>query len=305
MPRLTARRARRGLTMVELLVTMVVLAVIGTLVATTMLGQQRFFQNTYEMVGVRRELRTAMSMVPADVRGFSSIGGDVSAFSESSLRFRATFGASIVCARSGASTLFLPPLDLRNHTLTSWTEQPQPGDTLFAFDEGALRGAEDDRWVPLTVSSITPDLTQCLGAPFTSAADLLKPRWRVVVAEAVPATVLIGAGLRFAHQVQYALEKSPATERWYLAQTVRRSGAWENPVIVSGPYEVPANGGMRLTYFDSLGVQLNPGVGANRIARVDLFMQAAGVPGSSPLYKGGDATPRDSLAFRIAIRNRQ
>ncbi len=305
MPRLS-RRVRRGVTLVELLIAMTILAVIASLVAATMLGQQRLFQQTYEMVGVRRELRTAMSLVPRDVRGLSSVGGDVSSFTATSLTFRSTIGASIVCAKSGANTLFLPPENLAHNTLTSFVTQPAAGDTLYAFDEGALRGAEDDTWIALTVSSVTPVLTQCMGAPFTDPlADVAKPRYRVVVAEAVPATVLVGAGVRFTRHVEYALQESNTTGRWYLTQQSRRSGGWETPVVVSGPYDVPASGGLELVYFDSTGVEVAPGGASTSLARVDLTMQAAGLPGSAPGYSGGRATPRDSIALRIAIRNRQ
>jgi len=307
-PRLTASVPRRGFTLVELLVTIVVLGVIGTLLATTMLGQQRFFQHSYEMVGVRRELRTAMSLMPTDMRGLSSVGGDVLDFTDVDMTFRSTIGASIVCERSGAFTVILPPLDLAHNTLTSWATTPAPGDMLFAFDEGTLRGAEDDSWVPLTVRSVAETTTGCAGAPFTDpSADAGKPRFAVTVAEAIPATVIVGAGLRFTRDVQYALDQSAETQRWYLTQSARIGGAWNPPVIVSGPYEALGDGGMQLVYFDSTGTQIAPaGAGAALgLARVDLTMRAAGLPGSGPVYTGGDATPRDSIALRIAIRNRQ
>jgi len=302
---------RRGFTLVELLVTIVVLAVIGTLLATTMLGQQRFFQRAYEMVGVRRELRTAMSLMPTDMRGVSSVGGDVLGFSATDMTFRATIGASIVCERpvgSSPTQLLLPPLDLAHNTLTSWSTRPIAGDLLFAFDDGPLAGAEDDAWIPLTVSSVTETTTACAGAPFTDpVADAGKPRYLVTVAELIPATVVVGAGLRFTRDVQYALEQSDETERWYLTQSSRVGGAWNSPVVVSGPYEALTDGGMQLVYFDSTGPEIVPaGVGAAvGLARVDLTMRAAGLPGSGPVYIGGDVVPRDSIAFRIAIRNRQ
>jgi prepilin-type N-terminal cleavage/methylation domain-containing protein len=310
MPRLTAAAPRRGFTLVELLVTIVVLGVIGTLLATTMLGQQRFFQRSYEMVGVRRELRTAMSLMPTDMRGVSSVGGDVLDFTASDMTFRSTIGASIVCERpaGSASTVILPPLDLAHNTLTSWAHTPAAGDMLFAFDEGALRGAEDDAWVPLTVTSVTPTSVGCAGAPFTDPVDDAgKPRFSVTVAEVIPATVIVGAGLRFTRDVQYALEQSDETERWYLTQSSRVGGAWNPPVVVSGPYEALDDGGMQLVYFDSTGTEIIPaGAGAAvGLARVDLTMRAAGLPGSGPVYLGGDVVPRDSIAFRIAIRNRQ
>lgn len=307
MPRLTTPPARRGFTLVELLVTIIVLAVIGTLLATSMLGQQRFFQRAYEMVGVRRELRTAMSMVPTDLRGLSSIGGDVLSFTSEEMTFRATVGASIVCGRDGLFTLHLPPLELAHNTLTSWAEAPTPGDRLYAFDEGTLRGAEDDAWRALTITGVSQSTSVCPGAPFTDpTADAGKPRWIITVAEPIPATVILGAGLRITREMAYALEQSEETSRWYLTQTTRRGGAWGEPIVISGPYESLDAGGMQLVYFDSTGVEIPPVVGdPTGLARVDLTMRAAGLPGSGPVYTGADVVPRDSIAFRIAIRNRQ
>jgi prepilin-type N-terminal cleavage/methylation domain-containing protein len=302
---------RRGFTLVELLIMIVILGVIGTLLATTMLGQQRFFQRAYEMVGVRRELRTAMSLIPTDMRGMSSIGGDVLGFTSTDMTFRATIGASIVCqlGAAGSTTFTLPPRDLAHNTLTSWVTPPTAGDRLYAFDDGPLAGAEDDTWRSFTVTSVTETSVGCAGAPFTDpVADAGKPRIAVTVAEAIPATVLVGAGLRFTRDVQYALEQSDETQRWYLTQSSRIGGSWNAPVVVSGPYEASDDGGMQLVYFDSTGTEISPaggGASALGLARVDLTMRAAGLPGSGPVYIGGDVTPRDSIAFRIAIRNRQ
>ncbi len=301
---------RRGVTLIELLIAMTILAVVASVVAATMLGQQRLFQQTYEMVGVRRELRTAMSLVPIDVRGLSSIGGDISAFTETSLTFRSTIGASIVCEKEGTNTLYLPPEHLTHNTLTSFVTRPEPGDTLYTFDEGPLRGAEDDAWLALTITSVTPVLTHCMGEPFTDPlADAAEVRYRVEVEETVPETVLLGAGVRFTRHVEYALQESPATKRWYLTQQFLRSAGWDAPVVVSGPYDVPERGGMKLVYFDSTGVEVAPGGASTSLARVDLTMQAAGLSGSAlgsaRGSSAGSTAPRDSIALRIAIRNRQ
>lgn len=306
MPRSVTPRPRTGLTLVELLVSLTILSVVASLIATTMLGQQRLFQRTYEMVGVRRELRTAMSLMPADLRGVSSSGGDISSFTASSMTFRATMGASMVCARAGANTLYLPPTDLAHNTLSSWSTQPAVGDTAYVFDEGAETGAEDDTWRALTIASFSPELNQCAGAPFTDPAlDAGKQRWLLTTVEPIPVTVLVGAGVRFTRRMEYRLDESEKTGRYYLTQQYMRNGAWDDPLIVSGPYDVPANGGIHLLYYDSLGVAVAPGGLSTRLARVDVTMRAVGLPGSQLVYEGADARPQDSIALRIALRNRQ
>ena len=145
MPRLIGVR-RHGFTMVEMLVTMAILSVVGVVVSRLMLGQQRFYQRTSEQMGMRRELRSAMSLVPADLRSVSSSGGDLTTFDASSLTFRAVLGASAVCARPSNSALDLPPLNMARTTITSWYTTPQAGDTVWAFNDSLSRGAEDDVW---------------------------------------------------------------------------------------------------------------------------------------------------------------
>lgn len=298
MPRLNRRR---GFTMVELLVTLTIMGVLGTLLVQLLLGQQRFFQRSVEQAAVRRELRTAMSILPAELRSLSSSGGDLTALSASSIQFRGLIGASIVCARPAPLELDLPPIDLAHNVLTSWYTQPIAGDTLYAFDEGNSRGAEDDVWVPLRITSVATTTTACPGAPFTDPVmDAGKKRFRVTVANAIPDSVKIGAGVRFYRHMRYELTKS-SQSKWYLSRAEYSAGGWTTPTYISGPYQAPAEGGMRFRYFDSTGVEIGSVANANSVARVDLVLRARGMPGSFQ----SQAAPEDSLAFRIALRNRQ
>ena len=298
-------RTRAGFTLAELLATMTLLGLLGTIVAHLMMGQQRFYHKQSEQVGMRRELRTALSLLPSDLRGVSSSGGDLLAFSASSVTFRNTLGASIVCAKPNNTTLDLPPLNTARHTLTSWYTQPQVGDTVFAFNEGMLRGAEDDSWTPLRITAIAPGTALCPLSPFTDATlDATKQRWRVTVTPAIPDSVKVGAGVRFARSTRYTLTAS-ATSQYYLSRAEYVAGAWTAPTPVSGPYEPPAGlaGGIRFSFFDSTGVEVNSAINAKSVARIDVLLRTKGstTPGAGSIV----ADTKDSLRFRIALRNRQ
>ena len=298
------RRPRAGFSLGELLATMTLLGILGTIVANLMLGQQRFYHKQNEQVGMRRELRTAMSLVPSDLRGVSSPGGDLLAFSATSVTFRNTLGASILCGKPNSFTLDLPPLNTARTTLTSWYAQPQAGDTLFAFNEGMLRGAEDDTWTPLRIVGVLQDPGLCAASPYTDAAlDAGKPRWRVLVWPAVPDSVKIGAGIRFTRSTRYTLTPS-ATSKYYLSRAEYIAGAWTSATPVSGPYETPVGlaGGVRFRFFDSTGVEINNVASAKSVSRIDVLLRTLGTstPGS-----GSPKANKDSLRLRIAIRNRQ
>jgi prepilin-type N-terminal cleavage/methylation domain-containing protein len=300
-----ASSARAGFTLAELLATMTLLGILGTIVANLMLGQQRFYHRQSEQVDMRRELRTALSLVPSDLRGVSSSGGDLLAFSATSITFRNTLGASIVCGKPNNTTLDLPPLNTARHTLTSWYTQPQVGDSIFAFNEGTLRGAEDDSWTALRITAIAENTALCPASPYTDAVlDAAKPRWRVTVTPVIPDSVKVGAGLRFVRSTRYTLTPS-ATARYYLSRAEYVAGAWTAASPVSGPYETPVGlaGGVRFRFFDSTGVEITSVANAASVSRIDVLLRAKGATtsasGSSP------ALTRDSLRLRIALRNRQ
>jgi prepilin-type N-terminal cleavage/methylation domain-containing protein len=297
MPRLN----RRGFTMVELLVTLTLISVLGAVLAQLMMNQQRFYHRTVEQSGVRRELRAAMSILPAEIRSLSSSGGDLTALTPTSIQFRGLIGASIVCAKPGGNVVDLPPTDLAHNVLTTWYTEPVAGDTMYAFDEGLLRGAEDDIWVPLPISSVAATTVPCPGAPYTDpVADAGKQRYRITLSNAVPDSVKVGAGVRFYRHMRYQLSQS-TSNKWYLSRSELAGGAWTTPAYMSGPYESPTGGGISFRYFDSTGVEITSVASANSVARVDLTLRASGLAGSQK----GQSVPKDSLSFRIALRNRQ
>lgn len=310
MPRLSmhrqrlARRVRAGFTLAELLATMTLLGLVGTIVAKVMMGQQRFYHRQNEQLTVRREMRTAMSLIPADLRGISSSGGDLTAFDASSITFRNPIGASIVCAKGSATSMDLPPLNMSRTTLSSWYSQPAVGDSVFFFSDGPLRGAEDDTWTAHAVTGVSSSVAYCPLSPYTDAVlDAGKPRWRITFTPAVDASVTTGAALRFERSTRYALT-AQASGKYYLTRA-EYAGGWGTPTPVSGPYEAPAAGagGVQFAYFDSLGAVVAGVANSRDVARIDLTIRATGASTSADLGTG--TAVKDSLAFRIALRNRQ
>ena len=308
MPRLTATPFRRGFTLVELIVSLAILAIVGTLVVRVAMGQQQFHHLASEQMRMRRELRSTMQLVPADLRSISSSGGDIETIAEEALTFRAVIGSSVVCALPSSATIDLPPGTLARTTLTHFSSPPVPGDTVWVFDDSTAIGAEDDRWLPREIVAVTPRTNACLGSPLLDAAlDEGKVGTRLTVDASLPASVTEGSGLRITRRTRYQLD-AQASGRWYLTRSEFIDGAWTSAAPISGPFEAPTSAsgtaGVRFAYFDSLGAAVTSPVDARRIARIDLRLTATGAVSSNLAARGMTAT-RDSLAFRIALRNRQ
>lgn len=307
MSRLTPRRsrARRGMTIAELLVTLGIISLLALVVSKLMLGQQRFYQRTNEQMDMRRELRSAMSLVPADLRSVSSSGGDLTEMSATSVTFRSVLGASIICARVSNTEIDLPPLNMARNTLTAWYSEPTIGDTVWAFNDSLSRGAEDDVWTPLRITGVATS-AGCTPSPYLDATlDAGKPRWRITVSPGLPDSVGVGSAVRFTRSTRYQLEAQGSGD-YYLTRSEYVGGGWGASTPVSGPYAPPTatGGGIRFAYFDSLGAPVVSVANSRSVARIDLLLRAKGA-NSSGTFGTASVENTDSLAFRIALRNRQ
>jgi type II secretory pathway pseudopilin PulG len=305
MSRLTRRRG--GYTLAELLIALVMIGAVGLAVSRLMLGQQRFYQRTNEQMGMRRELRTALSLLPAELRSISSSGGDITSFDTKSITFRSVLGIGVVCARTNTS-IDIPPTDMARNALSGWYSQPGIGDTIWAFNDSLSRGAEDDVWTPLRITAVQSSSAYCAGSPYTDATlDASKVRWRFTVTPNVPDSVVAGAAIRFTRSTKYELQQQGTTARYYLARSEYVNGAWSAATWISGPYAAPSNlatSGLRLAMYDSLGAAVTDPTQSRRISRIDLRLLATGL-NSSGTFGVSNTTNTDSSLFRIALRNRQ
>ena len=299
-------RPRRGYSLVELIVSMAILGIVGGILAQIMMGQQRFFQRTVEQQSIRRELRTSINLLPTELRGLSSSGGDLVTFTSSSVTFRSTIGTSIVCAKTGTTTIDVPPLSAAKTIMTAWYTAPIAGDTLFTMYSDSS-GAKGDYWSAHRITSVATATSYCAGSAYLDATnDAGKSRYRYVVTPALPDSVVAGSPIRFSRTGRYSLLQQ-SSGSFYLTRTEYLSGAWGTGVPVSGPFQAPGNsgaGGLTFTFYDSTGAAVASAANASKVARMDVMMRAQG-RSSSGTFGGASNSIIDSLTFRIALRNRR
>lgn len=284
---------------------MAMLGIFGTALVNIMLGQQRFYQRNVEQMSVRRELRTAINLLPAELRGLASAGGDVIAFSTTALTFRSTIGVSLVCAKASATSIDVPPLASALATTTSWYSAPAVHDTLYALRNDSS-GVKGEYWSAHRITAVASATSYCPASPFVSVAgDAGKLRYRFTVTPALPDSVVVSSPIRFTRTGRYSLAQQ-ASGRWYLARSTYESGAWSVPIPVSGPYMAPTTGagGLSFALYDSTGAAITSIANAARTARIDVVLRAQGMSGSGRV-NGAATTVIDSIALRIAVRNRR
>jgi prepilin-type N-terminal cleavage/methylation domain-containing protein len=103
--------ARRGFTLVELLIGMIILGIIGAALTKLFLSQSRFFDQQTQLRRARLVSRMAVNAALSDIRMVEGTGGVVSATS-AQVVLRVPYAMGIVCANTGTqTTLALLPVD--------------------------------------------------------------------------------------------------------------------------------------------------------------------------------------------------
>src|SRR5438445_11678752 len=97
----TCSTRRAGFTLVELIITMVLVSFVAGAIVKLLLREQRFYNSTTDLIQTRQQIRQAAAVPPSDLRGLSSVGNDLYAMSDSSLGFPRGFGTSGLCSNAG------------------------------------------------------------------------------------------------------------------------------------------------------------------------------------------------------------
>lgn len=308
--RRAGRRMRRGFTLIEIMVAIVLLSiVVGGLLAVVM-EQERFYDGATEVMEVRENLRRIGDLIPAEMRGMAPLEGDLITMMDSMVEFRAPTGASIICTINLArTTIAVPPIALQSDAgLTSWASAPVLSDSMFIFDS---RDSLPDSLIARGIVA-APVVGACpTTTGFTSNVTEATGAVTFVLNSALPNSVPVGAPIRFFRRVRYSLFQSPTDRLWYMGYrdfVPSRSPQWSAIQAVAGPlmaYGSSGATGLRFTYRDSVGTALTSAADAPRVRRIeiDARAQSATVMRTGGLKRAASGYYVDSLRTVVALRN--
>jgi prepilin-type N-terminal cleavage/methylation domain-containing protein len=306
-------RARRGITLPEMMVVLVLLGLVVGGLMTVLVRQQRFYTGTSEIIQTKGSARQAIDILSSELRGISTAtrGGapnnvDIYAMSDASLTFRSQFGGSVVCTIDPTRTVItLPPQTMAaQNALTSFLSDAQAGDSVFVFDQGANPGTNDDRWQPVALAR-DPGVGLCPVAPigFTASAAEEALGIEITLTEDLDPDIVIGAPIRFFRPASYSLYQSAGGD-WWLGYFSCPANVCSQLQPVSGPYRPYAAfggpSGLAFAYFDSTGA---PTGDPRLVARIDVVARSQS-QFDLDVANVRNRKYQDSLSVSIAIRNR-
>ena len=225
-----ALRSRLGLTLTELLVTMLIVAIIGGAFMRLMIHQSRFMDTQSTAREARSVSRGALNMMLSELRRVTRPGG-VLAASNDSVVIRVPYAMGLLCSSTAlASTISLAPMD------------------SLSYAEAGTRGyAWRDSTGNYAYVSTNFTLATGLDATCTAAGITTLPGGKVVtVTPAVPAAAVAGTPVLLYRRIQYEFDDSVLLPG--------RQALWRINLDASTAEEVvaPFTGGSRFRFFNGV-----------------------------------------------------
>ena len=282
-------RSRRGFTLAEVLVSIVVSSFILAAIYQIMSSQVQLFSVQASGGEVRATLRGAANLMVAEIMELSNDGSDLYSMNDTSLVLRSPMATGIVCyhqVQSGKRILGL------RQTSGYW-EGAVAGDSLIVWDPGSNswnRFIVDASW---TGSAALTYADRCFWGDSTTS----QPRPEVAVRLSTnPNTVTTGSMMRRFQRVEYGAFSRNG--RWWFGHRYGSSTTWE---LITGPLAQPSAGGLAFSYWDGVGAATsNPA----EVSRIGISIRAESTGRSSALAQaGGSGVLSDSITLDVAVHN--
>jgi prepilin-type N-terminal cleavage/methylation domain-containing protein len=286
---------RRGFTLVEVLIALVVMGVVTGAIYRMLNLNQRVAQAQAEQVSLQSNVRTGSLIVPSELRELNTVLGsafaaqsDVRVANANAIEYRAMRGLGILCQASTAN-------EVRIRSGAAWwtgTRNPEPGrDSLYLFVDGDVNDDDDDGWVRLGITAVNPNSNCGVGVPAFSLSVAPAP----VEAVAVPVGVPPGSPVRLYERMRMEL-KQDAGQWWLAAGSLTPTNQATQPVL--GPLR--ANDGFQLEYLNSAG---NVTAALDAITSIRITVRGLTDDAVREYGTGALARGNETLATQVFLRN--
>jgi hypothetical protein len=281
---------RRGASLIELVVVIVLLAAIGSATMGIVIHQERFYRAQADAIDSRTTVRDAAALLQSELRALTPGDGDLYSIGPTAIEFRATLAQSAICTiASSRSQITIPPEHLASGAPLTWVgTQLEAGDTLLVLATDSTLG---DRWDRHVLTAAPSSVGSCpVASGLTTSAAEASAALTLALRPQLDSSIAPGTLVRIVRRARYELYRA-SDSRWYLGYLdclASRVTPCNIVQPVSGPF---SPSGIQLAYLDRNGV---PTSDPWRVARIDVLAIAS--------RRSAPAT-LDSLATTIALRN--
>jgi len=280
---------RRGFTLVELIIGLVLMTLVGTVIYQLLYGTQRVSNAQAERMMLQSSVRTGALVVPMELRELSTNAGgqtDLVHIDTDSITYRAARGVGFTCAVTATQVKVLNTSVLPFNALRAIS----PGrDSLLLFVDSDPGKATDDLWLRLPISSVSASTCGAAAAIAVNTPDFLAR-----LPGGLLSTVTVGGPVR-TEEVMRLKSYASGGQQW-LGVASLSGGDAVQPIL--GP--ITANG-FSLAYFtgDGTATTTLSAVRMIGITLIGLTERSVARGGNT----GANAFLQDTLVTRVLLRN--
>jgi prepilin-type N-terminal cleavage/methylation domain-containing protein len=278
---------RRGFTLVELMVAMVMMLIVMGAVYKLMLSTQRLSRAQAERASLQSNVRMGSLVVLNDLRELGTVAGgvanqnDILAMAADDITYRAMRGIGFICQAPTGTLVRIA------RTGFSGYRDPQPSrDGFYVFIDGDPDTETDDAWLPVAITGVST-ATSC---PGTTGAGI------TLTTDNTPGLVglAVGTPIRIYEVMELKLHVADG-KSWLGARSISAGEAIQ-PVL--GP--LADGNGFQLEYLDGAGAAT-----ANLTAVKSIRITLRGISDGAitPGIEGSMTRVQDSLVTQVALRN--
>ena len=295
---------RRGFTMVELILGLVLTLMVGGVTYELLLRNQRVARAQTEHVGMQENVRAGALIIANELRevGYDSIPAlavanlvtgvapptlgstDILVAESGRLRYKAMRGLGFLCSLVGNTAIV-------TRTTVVGIRAPAIGDSISIYVEGDNDTNTDDAWVNAAITGLPNQ--NCPSGAAGIAMTLGYPAW---LKAGFTAQVITGAPVRLFDVME--MRAIPEDGRSWLGMRSVTSGEAVQAVVGPIADSTATTRGLRFRYRDRLGVETAV---LKDIRTVEIALQ--GVTDQATRSSGHYAVDSLSLTTRVAMRN--
>lgn len=276
-PSAAAIRDRRGLTLVEVLVAIVLSLVAISAIYRVMMSQSRQHTLEYETIDAQETLRGAVALFSSELRQAAADRNDLYAIASDGFTVRSIQASGVVCGKSGLSY---------GVAQASGIFQATADDSALAYSSSA------GTWKVLKVNQVWTDPSTTT-VPLCAWTGGATPNTVMSVLPGDTAGIGVGSPIRIFRRTEYGTFQQNG--RWWLGRRVGSSTSYE---VVTGPVRPPADSGLAMRYLDAAGT---PTAVPSQVSQVQLTLRSES---SGKARATGDFGERhDSISVHVLLRN--
>ncbi|MGE5091370.1 MAG: PilW family protein [Bacillota bacterium] len=277
---------RRGFTLVELIVALVLLSIVGGVIIKLLASSQRLARHQSERVLLQSNVRTGSLLVPSELRelGVNATTADIQAMAANSITYRALRATGVACAVTPGAP---GTVTLRKSLYFAYRPLQASRDSLLIFMDNDANLLTDDRWGAYAIT----------GAPVSGVCPDGRPAWVVPAVVAVDSVALmqLETPVRSFEIMQIGL-LADGGKFWLGARSVSGGETALQPVL--GPLR---SDGLQISYLAANGSATTV---PSQVRTIDVLIR--GLTQNATTSGTGVTDLRlsqDSLLTRIRLRN--